>query len=179
VSLFRHRRSFILPLVVTVVIPFFLTARFHPFNLKINLRQPLLQLVAGLLLLCLGLALLVSTIRMFASTGKGTLAPWDPTQQLVVQGVYAHTRNPMISGVLFILVGEAILSGSSAIWIWALLFFAINTIYFKLLEEPGLARRFGQEYLTYRLNVPMWIPRLKPWCPDREAGKHQIGKTHP
>jgi protein-S-isoprenylcysteine O-methyltransferase Ste14 len=169
VSLPRYLRSFILPLVVTVIIPFFLVASFHPFRLKIFLPRPLLQLLVGSLWFCSGLALLVSTIRMFAAIGKGTLAPWDPTQKLVVQGVYAHTRNPMISGVLFILVGYTILSGSWAIGTWALMFFAINTIYFKLFEEPGLVRRFGQEYLTYRANVPMWVPRLKPWHPNGES----------
>ncbi len=29
-------------------------------------------------------------------------APWDPTQRLVVRGVYRYVRNPMISGVVLI-----------------------------------------------------------------------------
>jgi protein-S-isoprenylcysteine O-methyltransferase Ste14 len=45
----------------------------------------------------------------------------------------------------------------------AFLFFAINHVYFILSEEPGLEKRFGQEYLEYKKNVPRWIPRLKPW----------------
>ncbi|OGO38290.1 MAG: hypothetical protein A2W35_18695 [Chloroflexi bacterium RBG_16_57_11] len=80
-------------------------------------------------------------------------------------------RNPMISGVLFTLVGEAILFGSCAIGIWGLLFFVINTIYFKASEEPRLVRRFGQEYLIYRANVPMWLPRLKPWQAENKDGQ--------
>ena len=160
----------ILPITAAGIIPFFLVASFDPFRLQfrlqINLSIPYLQLPLGVFLLCLGLALLVMTIRLFASIGRGTLAPWDPTQQLVTQGVYAHTRNPMISGVLFILVGEGVLVGSSAICTWALLFFMINTVYFMLFEEPGLERRFGQAYLTYRANVPRWLPRLKPWHPN-------------
>ena len=47
-----------------------------------------------------------SGIRLFVTVGKGTLAPWEPTQKLVVQRVYSHVRNPMISGVLFSLLGE-------------------------------------------------------------------------
>jgi protein-S-isoprenylcysteine O-methyltransferase Ste14 len=42
----------------------------------------------------------------------------------------------------------------------------VNTIYLKVSEEPGLARRFGREYLTYREAVPMWMPRLRPWTSD-------------
>ena len=49
---------------------------------------------------------MVATIRLFVTVGKGTLAPWNPTQKLVVQGVYRHVRNPMISGVMFILAGR-------------------------------------------------------------------------
>ena len=30
-------------------------------------------------------------------------------------------------------------------------------------EEPGLAKRFGDDYLHYKQNVPRWIPRLTPW----------------
>jgi len=41
----------------------------------------------------------------------------------------------------------------------------INAIYIPLLEEPGLVRRFGADYETYRRHVPRWIPRLSPWNP--------------
>jgi protein-S-isoprenylcysteine O-methyltransferase Ste14 len=170
-TLSRHLRSFILPLFAAGIIPFFQVIRFNPVGLKIALSHPYLQIPLGALLFCLGLVLLVTTIRMFASIGKGTLAPWDPTRRLVIQSVYAYVRNPMISGVFFMLLGEMLLFGSWAIGAWALIFIIINTLYFKLSEEPGLAERFGQEYLTYRSNVPMWIPRLKPWHPEQEDGQ--------
>ena len=32
-----------------------------------------------------------------------------------------------------------------------------------------LVNRFGEEYLTYKRNVPRWIPRLTPW--EGEAGQ--------
>jgi protein-S-isoprenylcysteine O-methyltransferase Ste14 len=69
----------------------------------------------------------------------------------------------MIMGVLSVLVGEGILCGSLAILAWAVLFFLVNTLYFKLSEEPGLLGRFGEEYAAYRADVPMWLPRIKPW----------------
>src|SRR5262245_63959705 len=62
--------------------------------------------ILGGALVCAGLALMVATIRLFVTVGKGTLAPWNPTQKLVVQGVYRHVRNPMISGVNAILLGD-------------------------------------------------------------------------
>ena len=46
---------------------------------------------------------------------------------------------------------------------WLAVFFTANAIYFPLSEEPGLARRFGEDYTRYKANVPRWLPRLKPW----------------
>jgi protein-S-isoprenylcysteine O-methyltransferase Ste14 len=117
----------------------------------------------GLCALVLGFGLLIWTISLFAKLGRGTLAPWEPTKRLVVSGPYRHVRNPMITGVLFILFGEALLFQSWPIAIWMVLFFMINAIYFPLVEEKDLERRFGEEYVLYRQNVPRWIPRLRPW----------------
>jgi len=65
---------------------------------------------------------------------------------------------------LMTLLGESIVFGSLGILICFLLFFIINHIYFIYSEEPGLAKRFGDEYMTYKRNVPRWIPRLRPWA---------------
>jgi protein-S-isoprenylcysteine O-methyltransferase Ste14 len=108
------------------------------------------------------------TITLFASVGRGTLAPWDPTRRLVVRGPYRHVRNPMISGVLSILLGEAALLGSFPLLAWFGVFFAANAIYMPLVEEPGLERRFGDDYRTYKRNVPRWVPRRKPWAAGGE-----------
>jgi protein-S-isoprenylcysteine O-methyltransferase Ste14 len=69
----------------------------------------------------------------------------------------------MISGVALMLLGEAAFWGSTALGLWAASFLVINHLYFVLSEEPGLERRFGQEYRTYKAEVPRWIPRLRPW----------------
>ncbi|MCX6004525.1 MAG: isoprenylcysteine carboxylmethyltransferase family protein [Chloroflexi bacterium] len=117
----------------------------------------------GAILMGCGLYLLSYTIRLFINIGKGTLAPWTPTKKLVAIGPYRYVRNPMISGVLMALLGEAVVVGSALIFIWFVCFFLINNIYFLFSEEPGLEKRFGEEYLLYKKNVPRWIPRFKPW----------------
>jgi protein-S-isoprenylcysteine O-methyltransferase Ste14 len=162
-SLLRQLCSFLLPITVVVIIPFLQVGRFRPFGLRLHLLVPLLQIPLGILIFCGGLLLLVVTIRLFVRKGKGTLAPWDPPHKLITEGVYRYVRNPMISGVLFMLIGETIFFGSWWLLIWTLIFGVVNTIYFRLSEEPGLVRRFGEDYLVYRRNVPRWIPRLKPW----------------
>jgi protein-S-isoprenylcysteine O-methyltransferase Ste14 len=119
--------------------------------------------IIGILCVCPGLLLMVATIRLFMTVGKGTLAPWNPPQHLVVRGVYRYVRNPMISGVLFVLLGESLLTASLPLFYMFLVAVIINAIYIPLSEEPGLVERFGDEYLTYKRNVPRWIPRLSPW----------------
>jgi len=49
------------------------------------------------------------------------------------------------------------------------MFAVINSIYIPLSEEPGLVRRFGENYVIYKQNVPRWIPRWKAW--DGESGQ--------
>lgn len=157
-SVWRHLRAIgLLPVMVTVVVPGILVWRGGPARPQWALALP------GLALLALGIALVAWTVTLFVRVGRGTLAPWDPTSRLVVLGPYRHVRNPMISGVLAILLAEAALFGSLSLLLWATAVFAVNAVYLPLVEEPGLRRRFGEEYDAYRANVPRWVPRLRPW----------------
>ena len=162
----------LLPGVVTVVVPAEIVRRTGTLNVGWGLTPPLgwLPWLLGCVFVGFGLLLMYKTISLFASFGEGTLAPWDPPRRLVVRGVYRRVRNPMISGVLFVLLGEAALLGSPPILVWFLFVFALNALYIPLIEERSLANRFGEEYLDYRRNVPRWIPRLRPWT--QRSGRH-------
>ena len=123
----------------------------------------LLTLVFGCMLILLGLTVEYKANRVFARTGKGTLAPWAPKQRFVVVGLYQYVRNPMILGVLLTLVGEAIVFGSTLIFLWTFIFWVMNHIWFIKWEEPNLERRFGTEYRVYKKHVRRWILHLSPW----------------
>ncbi len=103
------------------------------------------------------------TTWLFIHRGGGTPAPWDPPRKLVVAGPYRYVRNPMLTGVLLILTAESLLFASWHLFGWVVAFFLINTAYFLIIEEPGLERRFGEDYRRYKANVPRWIPRIRPW----------------
>ena len=166
----RHLRAIgLLPGVGTVLVPAVIVWRTSAVDVGWSLPGgiAILPVLGGVGLIGLGLLLMVRTVTLFATVGKGTLAPWAPTSRLVVRGPYRHARNPMISGVLCVLLGEAALLGSPPLLIWFAAFLAANAIYLPLVEEPGLVRRFGEEYETYRSEVPGWIPRLRPWRPGR------------
>ena len=82
---------------------------------------------------------------------------------LVVAGPYCHVRNPMIIGVFSILLAEALLLHSWPIAVWLGIFIILNLIYMPLFEEKALEARFGAEYREYKLHVPRWLPRWRPW----------------
>jgi protein-S-isoprenylcysteine O-methyltransferase Ste14 len=163
----KHLRAILLlPFMVTVVIPGVILWLTGLDTLGLWESAPATRVglpVLGGILICLGIVLMVATIRLFVVVGKGTLAPWNPTQRLVVQGVYRHVRNPMISGVMFILLGEALLAASVPLFCWFAFGVAVNMVYIPLAEEPGLVKRFGADYLAYKQNVPRWIPRMRAW----------------
>jgi protein-S-isoprenylcysteine O-methyltransferase Ste14 len=154
-----------LPGVVTGLIPVVLLATTGA-NVGWGLggAAAVLPVLLGLALLAAGFSLWLWTVRLFARIGEGTLAPWDPTRHLVVAGPYRHVRNPMIAAVVTFLAGEAALFGSLALLLWAAAFFAINHVGFLVYEEPGLEKRFGEEYRAYKRNVPRWRPRRTPWA---------------
>ena len=149
----------ILPFNVAVIIPALIL-----YFSNYNYRAPdTIFLIAGICILIAGLFLAIWTMVLFNNVGKGTLAPWNPPENLVVEGPYRYVRNPMIIGILMILLSEYLLLDAVQILLWAVLFFIINNIYFRIYEEKQLKKNFGEDYIKYKKNVPMWIPRLTPW----------------
>src|SRR5689334_6584827 len=116
------RAILLLPGVVTGLIPLVLLLSTTDIYIGWSLPEAWksLPILIGLLLIGFGLVLVGQTVRMFATRGHGTLAPWEPPPNLVVVGVYRHVRNPMISGVLSIVLGESLFFGSITLLLWFL-----------------------------------------------------------
>jgi len=159
-NLLQQIVSFILPVTVLVIVPLWIE--------KDRTIHGGPHFFFGLICALPGLIIMALTISSFIRIGKGTLAPWSPTQKLVIAGLYRYVRNPMILGVLTVLLGEALCLWSQNILIWALFFFIINTVYFIIYEEPDLEKRFGEEYRKYKKHVSRWLPRFTPFYPDQK-----------
>ena len=167
-SHWRYARAILaLPGLVLVGVPALILWQTQSLRLGWDWPRPwlLVPILAGLILIGWGLRLMGQTIQLFMTVGQGTLAPWDAPRRLVVLGPYRHVRNPMISGVLAVLLGEALLLGSRPLLTWFLIVLVVNLVYIPLLEEPGLEARFGDDYRLYRQHVPCWLPRRTPWSP--------------
>lgn len=158
----RALTMLLLPLMVVIVLPWVLRASFATSDTSWA-DLPGLAWVGRLLgafLFTAGIGLFAWCFSLFRDVGKGTLAPWDPTQKLVAVGPYQYVRNPMIGALILFLLGEALFLGSTVVGLWALFLFLTNHFYFIFSEEPGLEMRFGESYREYKRRVPRWIPKF-------------------
>jgi protein-S-isoprenylcysteine O-methyltransferase Ste14 len=159
----------ILPGTVTLFVPIWIARRNAISSSLPADARGVLTVLFGVIALLVGFALFGYSLYFFWTRGRGTLAPWDPPRRFVVEGPYRYVRNPMISGVIFILIGEAFILRSRPHADWAGLFAIINMIYIPLFEEPMLAARFGEPYNRYRRHVARFVPRVRPWRVDGGA----------
>jgi protein-S-isoprenylcysteine O-methyltransferase Ste14 len=117
---------------------------------------------AALVPLALGAAGYFRCLWEFGKAGRGTPAPIDPPQRLVVTGLYRYVRNPMYLGVLLIVAGWALFfQYSELVKYWLITALVLHGLV-RIAEEPLLRRKFGDAYLEYCRSVNRWVPRLTP-----------------
>lgn len=112
----------------------------------------------GVIPIVIGAAMYFVSAWDFASRGGGTPAPFSPTGQMVARGFYRFSRNPMYVGVTMVVLGEAWLFKSWALFVLAIADFTFDYIFVKYYEEPGLIQKFGKPYMDYIARTPRWIP---------------------
>jgi len=147
----------ILPVNVLIIIPAVLL---YLTNFTFN-RPSVLQIIFSLITGIIGAFFAGWSMLTFKSKGNGTPAPWAPPQSFVVTGPYQYVRNPMISGVIFLLYAEFCITKSMTLFLWFLAFTFINLFYIHYVEEPQLKKRFGKPYEEYLKKVPCWIPKIR------------------
>ncbi len=68
----------------------------------------------------------------------------------------------MLTGWFILMLGLGILLRSlSLILIFTPAFVLLNLIYLKAIEEKEMEGKFGDEYLRYKREIPMFFPRFK------------------
>lgn len=127
--------------------------------------------VVGILCLLCGLPVLLDSFARFALQGLGTPAPVLPTEHLVTTGLYRYVRNPMYVAVGLLIFGQGLLLDSRDVLVYGLFVCVAFNIFVRLYEEPTLRKTFGVEYDEFCVNVPRWIPRLRPWNGGRGAAR--------
>jgi protein-S-isoprenylcysteine O-methyltransferase Ste14 len=166
----RHLMSVLLfPCTVTLVVPALIVIPGGVRAPHLGSAPTVGLITVGCLLIAAGLGLMVWTNVLFDRVGEGTLGLGNVMGEpvhLVVRGPYRHVRNPMITGVLCILLGEAAVTASGSLLLWFAIFLTFQTLAIRFWEEPHLIKRYGGEYVEYRRNVPRWVPRISAWNPN-------------
>lgn len=106
------------------------------------------SLTTGVILMAIGAALPVSARLHFKRTGQ-SVRPWDPTPELIFEGPYRFTRNPMYVGLTLFEIGLGLLLNN--VWVSALALPALSAVHFMavLPEERYLSGKFGDSYREY------------------------------
>jgi protein-S-isoprenylcysteine O-methyltransferase Ste14 len=112
----------------------------------------------GLLFFISGGGLLFSGAHYLLLRGDGTPLSFDPPKRLVVAGPYSYIQNPMMLGLLLMAYAEALWFYSASLGLYAVLLTFLSDVYLTYIEEPGLEKRFGDDYRAYRAAVPRWLP---------------------
>lgn len=82
-------------------------------------------------------------------------------EDLVTEGIYAHTRNPMYVGNVLILSGVGFAVNTWTCWLLATALGIFVYVAIIAAEENFLRGKFGPGFDAYCRDVPRWLPRLK------------------
>jgi protein-S-isoprenylcysteine O-methyltransferase Ste14 len=116
----------------------------------------MLEMVIGGLILCVAIYIMVVSAPRFKRAGSN-IEPWKPTTTIIMDGMYARSRNPIYLAMLIGFAGFAIAAGSIASFALLVVFWAILQFYVVAREERYLEAKFGQEYTDYRNIVRRWL----------------------
>lgn len=115
-----------------------------------------MALFLGITLLVVGVPILLLAFRQMIQN-KTTINPSGSTTTIVGNGLYAYTRNPMYLALTLIYVGVCIMA--NAYWGLLLLIPLLIVVQKGIIEreEAYLTRKFGEEYLRYKVRVRRWL----------------------
>ncbi|WP_448564536.1 methyltransferase family protein [Thalassotalea ganghwensis] len=111
-------------------------------------------IMSGLILLTFGFGFTLYIHLKMKNLWRSGIDPNSP-HQLLTDGVYAKSRNPMYIGVITAQLGFFLALPS--VFTFICLLIGITAIYRQTLsEEHALAAKFQTTYLQYCRNVPRW-----------------------
>jgi protein-S-isoprenylcysteine O-methyltransferase Ste14 len=123
---------------------------------RIEEIDPVWAVAAGGILAVCGLSLSVAG-HLAMKRRMGDIVPWRPAAVLVTDGVYGWTRNPGYLGLWIALTGAAL--AFAVDWLLILTVPACIIVSRVVVgrEERYLERKFGAQYLDYKIRVPRYF----------------------
>tara|TARA_S200000501_G_scaffold216156_1_gene202843 strand:+ start:1141 stop:1596 length:456 start_codon:yes stop_codon:yes gene_type:complete len=112
----------------------------------------------GIFTIIVGLVCILSAINLFKKY-KTTITPLNPSSatNLITNGIYKFSRNPMYLGMLLILAGISIMVNPIGGLLLMLIFLTYINKFQIIPEEKAMADLFKDEFLEYKEKVRRWI----------------------
>ena len=116
------------------------------------------KIYISLFFVLLGFFITFSSARNFKKK-ETTVNPIKPEEasQLVTDGFFKITRNPMYLGMLLFLLGLSIYNGLIVGLVFLPLFVGYITFFQIIPEESAMIKIFGEDYKEYMKKVRRWI----------------------
>jgi protein-S-isoprenylcysteine O-methyltransferase Ste14 len=115
-----------------------------------------LRITVGVLIAVAGVALAAWARIGFLRTGQSVI-PWTPTPELIFQGPYRFTRNPMYVGMTLLTIGLGVALNNLWMSLFALPALLVVHLIAVLPEEKYLSEKFGVGYRTYLTRVRRYL----------------------
>ncbi len=159
----HRRRSWlpIVPIAAGIILPY-LATYLDPLLPEVSLGY---LRWAGVPVFLAGLAVAMDCRRLIYNPEQWEEAPTAAgiPKHLIVSGPYRYVRNPMLLGMVLIVLGEALFTESPGIFTYLAAFFIFLNFIMIPGEERRLEERFGGSYLRYKSKIHRWLPATSPY----------------
>jgi len=81
----------------------------------------------------------------------------EKSNNMINEGVFSKTMNPMYMGMMILMFGFSIFSTNVIALFLPFIFMTIVRLIFIIKEEQLMFETFGEDYLEYKKNVRRWI----------------------
>jgi protein-S-isoprenylcysteine O-methyltransferase Ste14 len=136
--------------IALILLGWFCIANKGWYDLEIGWLTLVLRIL-GVILIVVGVAIRILAWIQIPNTHR--------IGGLVTTGIYSRTRNPVYLAFMLIIIGVAFLPPGLLTLTWLVI--GIAVLYgLARLEERDLEKVYGNQYLAYKRNVPLFLPRL-------------------
>jgi protein-S-isoprenylcysteine O-methyltransferase Ste14 len=115
-----------------------------------------LRIAVGVLLIAVAVGLIISARILFVRTRQSPV-PWKPSPELIFNGPYRFTRNPMYVGMTLFELGLGVALNN----LWISLFAPLGLVVVHFIavraEERYLSEKFGEPYKAYLARVRRYL----------------------
>lgn len=131
----------------------------------IEIWIPVYIRIVGLIGFYISMKLLKFSGRMLKELGEPS--EWGWTTKLVTTGIYKCVRHPHHFGIGLSITSIGLLIGGISTFTLMTITIWISIILFLIMiEEKELLEKFGDEYIRYKKDTPMLLPKIR--CLIRE-----------